>query len=395
MIEALAARVSILEGMQSSVHPTNLKAHSCPVGDCDKSFRRSDHLHRHIRSSTDSEHKKKHSILLERKYCFPCQKGFNRPCDLVRHEKNAHKDFNRFEEDLGDQQLMAKNNEALEQLDENILYSPHLIGQSIEFQPPALTSGYHTVGQSGDVSTHGSGFFDVDDFHKHSQIMPSGSYYTGGQAGDTSTSGSGFFDMEDFNKHSQILPSGSYYTGGQAGDTSTSGSGFFDMEDFNKHSQILPSGSYYTGGQAGDTSTSGSGFFDMEDFNKHSQILPSGSYYTDGRIGDASTGGNGFFEMQDSRMHGLSSHGQPHFLSNSQILCTKDYLTDGQAGNAPNKGSSFLGLANLHNHLQTSRSQPYSYDPRILLNGDHCSGGQTDIMSVSHQQDYATKRLVT
>jgi hypothetical protein len=72
----------------------------------------------------------------------------------------------------------------------------------------------------------------MEDFHEHSQILPSGSYYTGGQASDTSTRGSGFFDMEDFHEHSQILPSGGYYTGGQAGNTSTRGSGFFDMEDF-------------------------------------------------------------------------------------------------------------------------------------------------------------------
>jgi len=369
-IEALAARVSILEGMQSSIHPTNSKAYSCPVGDCDKSFTRSDHLHRHITKSTDPEHKKKHSVLLERKYCFPCKKPFSRPSDLVRHEKNSHKDFNRFEEDLGDQQLIAKNNEALEKLEENTLHSPHLIGQSIEVQltAPGLTSGYHAAGQSGDVLADGSGFLNVED----SRIHPS----------------------SPFPDSSHVPPSVSYCTGGQAGDASINGSGFFDMEDFHEHSQILPSGSYYTGGQAGDTSTRGSGFFDMEDFREYPQILPSG-YCTGEQVSNASTGENGFFDLQDSRIH-QSSYGQPHFSSNSQTLCTGDDLADDQAGNTSSKGISFLGLVNLHGNPQTSHLQPdFSYDPRISLNGSHRSGAPTGIMFVSHQQDSATKGLVT
>jgi len=369
-IEALAARVSILEGMQSSIHPTNSKAYSCPVGDCDKSFTRSDHLHRHITKSTDPEHKKKHSVLLERKYCFPCKKPFSRPSDLVRHEKNSHKDFNRFKEDLGDQQLIAENNEALDKLEENTLHSPHLIGQPIEVQltAPGLTSGYHAAGQSGDVLADGSGFLNVEDSRMH----PS----------------------SPFPDSSHVPPSVSYCTGGQAGDASINGSGFFDMEDFHEHSQILPSGSYYTGGQAGDTSTRGSGFFDMEDFREYPQILPSG-YCTGEQVSNASTGENGFFDLQDSRIH-QSSYGQPHFSSNSQTLCTGDDLADDQAGNTSSKGIRFLGLVNLHGNPQTSHLQPdFSYDPRISLNGSHRSGAPTGIMFVSHQQDSATKGLVT
>ncbi|MCJ1231296.1 hypothetical protein MMC12_007973 [Toensbergia leucococca] len=292
-IEALIARVSTLEEMQSSVKSTNSKAYPCPVGVCDKSFGRSDHLHRHIKTSTDSEHKKKHNVLLGRKYCFPCEKSFNRTSDLVRHEKNRHKEFNRFEDDHEDQQLIAKNDEALEKLEENNLYSPHLIGQFIEseFAAPALTSGYHAAGQSGDVSTDGSGFFDVED----SQMHPS----------------------SRFSNSSQVPPPVGYCTDGQAGDTSTNESGFFDLEDFHEHSHILPSGSYYTSRQIGDTSTRGSGFFDLEDSHKHSQILAS---YSGERVSDAPTGENGFFKMQVSRLHRQSSYGQPHFSSNSQTL---------------------------------------------------------------------------
>ena len=139
--------------------------------------------------------------------------------------KNRHKEFNRFEDDHEDQQLIAKNDEALEKLEENNLHSPHLIGQFIEseFTAPALTSGYHTARKSGDASTDGSGFFDVEDSQMHpssrfsnsSQVPPPVSYCTDGQAGDTSINESGFFDLEDFHQHSQILLSESITSAGK------------------------------------------------------------------------------------------------------------------------------------------------------------------------------------
>lgn len=277
-IEALAVHILILKKMQFFIHLTNLKAYSCSIEDCDKSFTRSNHLHRHITKSTNPEHKKKHSVLLKQKYCFLCKKPFSRSSDLVWHKKNSHKNFNRFEKDLEDQQLIVKNNKALKKLKENTLHSPHLIGQFIEVQltAPGLTSSYHTVRQSDDVLVNDSGFLNVKD----SQIHPSSS----------------------FSDSSHVPPSVSYCTDRQADNASINKSGFFDMKDFHEHSQILSSSSYYTGRQANNTSIRKSGFFNMKDFCEYSQILPSG-YCTDKQVSNAFTEKNGFFDLQDLCIH--------------------------------------------------------------------------------------------
>jgi hypothetical protein len=90
-IDALVARVSMLQEMWFSVKSTKSKAH-CLVKGCTKPFRRSDHLHGHMITSQDSGHKE-HSTLLNRTYCRPCQKSYKRPSDLLRHENKNHKNF--------------------------------------------------------------------------------------------------------------------------------------------------------------------------------------------------------------------------------------------------------------------------------------------------------------
>jgi uncharacterized Zn-finger protein len=71
-----------------SVIPRNTSTGNiCPANNCAKAFQRIDHLHRHIRGINNSAHLILARIL-DQRCCTPCNKEFNRPCDLVRHEKS-------------------------------------------------------------------------------------------------------------------------------------------------------------------------------------------------------------------------------------------------------------------------------------------------------------------
>ncbi|KAI9736738.1 MAG: hypothetical protein M1834_000942 [Cirrosporium novae-zelandiae] len=59
----------------------------CPVIDCKKAYPRNDHLNRHIRQSKEATHKTL-AIIIDETYCVKCDKAFNRPTDLIRHEKS-------------------------------------------------------------------------------------------------------------------------------------------------------------------------------------------------------------------------------------------------------------------------------------------------------------------
>jgi hypothetical protein len=62
---------------------------SCPIPKCGKTFKRSDALHRHVKSKMEREHIRLAEVWKE-KHCRECNQHFSRDCDFIRHQNSRH-----------------------------------------------------------------------------------------------------------------------------------------------------------------------------------------------------------------------------------------------------------------------------------------------------------------
>ena len=88
-ITVLQAQVSYLQLLLREYLPSpfsTLAEHRCPVNGCGCRSSRLDYMQKHIRQSTDPAHQTVAAIINET-HCVHCFQSWNRPTDLVRHEK--------------------------------------------------------------------------------------------------------------------------------------------------------------------------------------------------------------------------------------------------------------------------------------------------------------------
>lgn len=91
-IKSLKAQVSYLQLRlrEFSVSPLSTSTgYRCPVKGCRAESSRVDYIHRHIRRFTDPDHEIVAAIIDET-HCVDCSKSWDRPTDLVRHERYHH-----------------------------------------------------------------------------------------------------------------------------------------------------------------------------------------------------------------------------------------------------------------------------------------------------------------
>jgi len=92
-IRALKAQVSYLQQLLRGASALTFSTPSqsyCPIKGCGRKYSRLDHIQKHIRQSDDPKHKTAAAIINET-HCVDCTKTWDRPTDLVRHEKYVHR----------------------------------------------------------------------------------------------------------------------------------------------------------------------------------------------------------------------------------------------------------------------------------------------------------------
>ena len=91
-VETLKLQVSCLQRLLDG-HTLQLSTQfSCRAVSCKKEFKRLEHLYRHIR---DQKHDPAHeplAILIDETHCVKCSTTYSRSTDLVRHEKQLHRE---------------------------------------------------------------------------------------------------------------------------------------------------------------------------------------------------------------------------------------------------------------------------------------------------------------
>ncbi len=70
-------------------YKTDTKDNECMIEGCHHKYKQSKHLLRHIDERDDPSHQAA-NIILHETMCFQCRQSFQRPRDLVSHEKECH-----------------------------------------------------------------------------------------------------------------------------------------------------------------------------------------------------------------------------------------------------------------------------------------------------------------
>ena len=160
----------------------------CPAASCKKSFKRLEHLHRHIRDEKDESHKFL-AVLINETQCSNCLKNCRRPSDLVKHERHTHGEVyrSRLDKLLGTSQPSIPTSDLIPQDSTSTSQSSDqsfcavrsdsalLNGQNIlTSNPEVWDSFYDSAHQVGSVwNEHWDGFF----VNQASPLYEAQSYY--------------------------------------------------------------------------------------------------------------------------------------------------------------------------------------------------------------------------